>query len=94
MAKKISLEEFKEWMSTLSHTFEFVEEMDNTLIVKVTLYKEKWMCENCKLGFDEPEWMITPTSENPICPKCESLNVDLTKNITEHAQKRIAEDHW
>ena len=94
MTNKIGLAEFKEWMNNLSYVFQFVDETDNTLIVKVTLYKDKWICENCNLGFDKPEWMVTPSSENPICPKCESLNVDLTKNITEHAQKKIEVEPW
>lgn len=91
MTEKFTLAEYQEWMGTYSHIFEFVEETDNTLVVKVTLYKNKWMCENCKLGFDEPEWMTTPSSENPLCPNCTSLNVDLTKNIVDHAQWKIAE---
>jgi len=91
MTQKISLTEFKEWMSKYNKFFEFLEETDNTYIVKVTIYKGKWICENCDLAFDKPEWMVTPSSENPICPECESLNIDLSKNIAAHAQKRMSE---
>lgn len=90
MTEKFTLKEYQEWLGKYFHIFEFIEETDNTLIVKVTLYKDKWMCENCNLGFNEPNWITTPSSENPCCPHCESMNVDLTKNITEYTQKRLS----
>lgn len=88
---KFKRSEYEKWMKEHSHFFEFIEETDNTLIVKVTLFKDKWYCENCKLGFNEPEWIETPSSENPCCPNCESMNVDLTKNVAEFQQKLSSE---
>lgn len=38
-----------------------------------------WKCENCGVIFDNPYWLLNTKddSENPICPICESLNIDL-----------------
>lgn len=60
------------------------EETDETIDIKIELHKWKWTCENCGNTFNEPEWLESPSSENPICPKCESLNIDLTLSIIKH----------
>ena len=77
-------ETLKEWMNEYPYIATFMEETDNTLVVNVVLHKWKWMCENCNHAFDDPEWLESPSSENPICPECESLNIDLTASIIKH----------
>ena len=48
----------------------------------------KWTCDACGAKFDEPKWLEQPDDvENPICPKCESLNIDLTESIISKGER-------
>lgn len=45
----------------------------------------KWFCEHCDHDFDEPRWLISGSlisgyEEIPLCPKCDSMNIDLNLN--------------
>ena len=75
--------ELKELLETYPWAFEW-DETDDVFNVSLILIKWKWVCENCNNLFDDPEWLESPSSENPICPKCESLNIDLVRNVVKH----------
>ena len=78
----ITKQELKDMLENKSFAFVW-DETEDVFNISLTIFRCKWICENCNHTFDDPAWMETPKSENPICPECESLNIDLTKNAAE-----------
>ena len=86
--KGITKAELKEMLEKNAYAFLW-DETEDVFNITLTVFKSKWICENDNHTFDEPAWIETPTSENPICPKCESLNIDLTKSVVEFNPRAI-----